>query len=102
MTYIYRDPQRSQRLADLKAQAGLPRNQPGSAPYTRVYLPTGKAIHLLPPASRGSATATALCGMFPAELDVWCGTSTRREWDKAAKGQFCQRCRDEYNRLEGN
>lgn len=58
----------------------------------RVYLPTGKFAHLLPPGDLPSGDSPALCYRRPLRLATWAGTGSQGEYERAASLPLCSWC----------
>lgn len=59
----------------------------------RVYMPTGKMAHLLPPGDSPTfGYAFSLCRMQPRLFTSWLGTGSQSEYEKAASLPLCGRC----------
>ena len=59
---------------------------------TRVYRPTGKVTHLLPPGDTASTGVESLCGIRNTFGRIWLGTGGQGEYDKAAALPLCGKC----------
>jgi hypothetical protein len=56
-----------------------------------VYLPHGGVTHIKP-YIEDKPYPTVLCGRSPELFDVWRGTGSQREYDKARRMPLCVRC----------
>lgn len=60
--------------------------------YTLVYLPRGAVAHRLGSWASPNSYVSAACGVSPMWPDLWRGTGTQNELDKAATLPLCRKC----------
>lgn len=61
--------------------------------YTRVYTPAGANAHLLDPLLSPNQPNSVLCGRMPSWPDLWHGTGTQDEEERALDLPVCRACR---------
>lgn len=67
--------------------------------YQRLYLASGKVVHLLSSLASPNSYRAARCGASPSWwAQGWCGTGSQDEIDKVASLPECGRCRRLVNR----
>lgn len=59
---------------------------------TRVYTPGGTTAHLLDDLLSPNQPNSAMCGRTPQWPDLWHGTGTQEEYDRAAEMRLCAQC----------
>ncbi len=62
------------------------------ADYTRVFTPGGSVAHLLDSLLSPNQANSALCGRSPLWPDLWHGTGTQEEEERARDLATCSRC----------
>jgi hypothetical protein len=66
--------------------------KPCAEQCTRVYTRTGTRAHLLSPATSPNSPAAALCGTLPEWFEMWRGTGSQDETERAASLPLCKYC----------
>ena len=61
--------------------------------YTLVYLRTGSVVHQLNPWASPNSYQSAACGTSPIWPDLWRGTGSQKELDRASAMSLCKKCK---------
>lgn len=68
--------------------------------YTRVYTPGGITAHLLDELLSPNKLNAVICGRMPMFPDLWHGTGSQDEEERAADLPLCRSCKDKRDRLD--